>query len=215
MANNALIARLIGHAFADGHIHKTKRYFIYVNSNKRMHEHVCSMVRQAFGNVTISKGASISGTPRYQYSNIVGIEMSKHGAPVGSKVLNKTRIPDWISYGPADVKSAFLSALFDDEGYFRDTPTSRQIVFKAAKSLALKGNLEEYLQQIISMLDAFGIKTSGIKSDQIKRTKNGTQMISLRFWITSNKNFQMFKEHLQLLHPEKSQKLNNILSGSR
>lgn len=97
MANkNALLARLVGHAFADGHIHKTKNYFIYVNSNK------------------------------------VGKQLAKKGAPVGSKVLQAIRIPEWIINGATDIKSAFLSAIYDDEGYFRDTPTSRQIVFKAA-----------------------------------------------------------------------------------
>ncbi|MBI2075827.1 MAG: LAGLIDADG family homing endonuclease [Candidatus Aenigmarchaeota archaeon] len=165
--------------------------------------------------MSVSKGTSISGTPRYQYSNIVGIGLSKHGAPIGSKVLHEIKVPEWIASGDADIKSAFLGALFDDEGYFRDTPTSRQIVFKAAKSLSLKKNLEEYLRQIISMLDSFDIKTSSIRSDQIKKTKNGTEMISLRFWITKNENFQVFRKHLQLLHPERIEKLNNILCGSR
>jgi hypothetical protein len=212
MANKeVLLARLIGHTFADGNIHKNKKYFIYVNSNKQMHIEVQKIVKEIFGNVPLNIGTSISGTPRYQYSNIVGKYLADNGAPVGSKVLQKTKIPNWITNGNKKIKSAFLGAIFDDEGYFRDSPKCRQIVFKAAKSLNLQYNLEDYLLQLISILGSFKIKTSGIRSDQIKKTKDGTEMISLRFWITKYENFKNFRDCIELLHPERKEKLNNIL----
>lgn len=211
MANKTVIARLIGHAFADGNIHKNKRYFIYVNSCEKLHEEVHKMVKETFGNVTLNIGTSISGTPRYQYSNIVGKYLANKGAPVGSKVLQEIHIPKWIEKGNANIKSAFLGAVFDDEGYFRSDPNHRSIVFKAAKILTLKKNLEEYLEQLMSMLDSFGIKSSGIRKDQIKKNKDGTEMISLRFWITKNENFQKFQKEVQLIHPERIIKLNKMI----
>ena len=211
MANKtASLARLIGHTFADGHIHKNKQYFIYVNSNLQMHKEVQRVVKELFGDVSLNKGTSISGTPRYQYSNRVGRYLASKGAPIGSKVLQKTKIPNWIRNGNPKIKSAFLGAIFDDEGYFRDSSNCRQIVFKAAKSFELRENLEEYLLDIISLLNSLGVKTSGVKSDQIKHNKNGMKMISLRFWITKNENFQAFRNKIQILHPERVAKLENI-----
>lgn len=212
MANKKiLLARLIGHTFADGNIHKNKKYFIYVNSNKQMQIEVQKIIKEIFGEVSLNIGTSISGTPRYQYSNKVGKYLVNSGAPVGSKVLQETKIPEWIEHGNNKIKSVFLGAIFDDEGYFRDSPNCRQIVFKAAKSLKLKNNLENYMEQLISMLSSFGIKTSGIRRDQIKKTRDGTEMISLRFWITKYENFMRFQKCIKILHPERKEKLTNIL----
>lgn len=212
MANRqTLLARLIGHAFGDGNIHKNKRYFSYINSNKQMQREVENIVRNIFGKVSLCKVTSISGTPIYQYSNKVGKYLADKGAPVGSKVLQEIQIPKWIESGNTNIKSAFLGAVFDDEGYFRDSPKCRQIVFKAAKCLKLKRNLEEYLGQLISILESLNIETSGIRSDQIKKNKGGTEMISLRFWITKSENFHTFQKRIEILHSEKKKKLNNIL----
>lgn len=88
MANKkAMLARLVGHTFADGNIHKNKQYFTYVNSNKQMHIEVQDMITKIFGSVALNIGTSISGTPKYQYSNKVGKYLVEFGAPVGSKVL--------------------------------------------------------------------------------------------------------------------------------
>lgn len=212
MANKVLLARLIGHSFADGNIHKNKQYFIYVNSNNDLQNEVKSIVNSLFGNVAMNIGTSISGTPRYQYSNKVGKYLVSKGAPKGSKVLQEIHIPEWIKNGKSDIKSAFLGAIFDDEGYFRDSPNCRQIVLKAAKTLHLKKNLEEYLEDLMSMLEAFDIKSSGIRKDQIKKNKDGTEMISLRFWITKKENFQKFRDCVDIRHPERKNKLNNMFS---
>lgn len=65
------------------------------------------------------------------------------------------------------------------------------------------------------MLEEVNIKTSGIRSDQVKKNMDGTDTISLRFWITKKENFHNFAENIELLHPERKQKLDNILSMSR
>ena len=204
---NKTIARLIGHAFGDGSIHHKKLYFIYTNSNHGMQLNVKKLVTSQFGRVPLNRGTAISGTPRYQYSNRIGKILSSFGAPVGSKVLNRTRVPDWIISGPRGIKAAYLAALYDDEGYFRDSPNSRQIVFKAAKASHLRGNLMKYLETLRKLLREFSIETSQIKTDQIKKRDDGIEMTSLRFWITSHKNFVLFSKSIPLLHKEKKRRL--------
>lgn len=210
MANEIMLARLMGHVFGDGSINKRKLYFIYTNSNEKLQQIVQQIIEQQFGKIKFNIGTSIGGTPRYQYSNVVGKYLAKRGAPVGSKVLQSTRIPDWILKGTDEIKSAFLSAIYDDEGNFRDERNTMQITFKSAKTKQLKKELELYLSQIIKMLINLGIKTSEIKHDQLKQRKDGNEIISLRFWITGRKNFRKFQEKITILHPDKSTKLLNM-----
>ena len=212
--NDAEIARLIGHAFGDGSIHQ-KHYFIYTNTCNALHQHVKQIVIKNFGNVKFNVNTAISGTPRYQYSNIVGNLLMKHGAPVGSKTMQRTPVPDWIYNGNRKVMSSYLSALFDDEGAFRNEKNTNQIVFKAAKMLHLKSDLEAYMSQLIDMLKILGIKASSIKSDQIKFRQNGEKVVSLRFWITSKNNFEAFKKIILLVHPDKRVKLSDMINSYR
>ena len=212
MANENL-ARLVGHAFGDGSVHKKKAYFIYTNSNAKLHENVNQLIESQFGVVSQNRGTSISGTPRTQFSNKVGKKIVNLGAPMGSKVLQETKVPIWILNGSNKIKRAFLAALFDDEGNFRNDKNSRQIVFKSAKVISKQKNLEKYLGQLTKMLNEFGIKTSKIKKDQVKKRRDGKQIVSLRFWITGRKNFLAFKEIIPLRHPDKSRNLNEMASA--
>jgi intein/homing endonuclease len=206
MANNT-IARLVGHAFGDGSIHNKKQYFIYTNSDENLQQNVKKLVKSSFGIVSLNQGTAISGTPRYQYSNKVGRVLVSFGAPIGSKVLNFTQIPKWIKNGSRSSKAAFLAALYDDEGYFRDSRNCRQIVFKAAKIYHLRTNLTAYLEDVRKLLYEFGIESSEIKFDQIKKREDGKKMISLRFWITGRNNFALFRKSIPLFHKEKRRKL--------
>lgn len=214
MANEQILARLVGHAFGDGSIHHSKQYFIYTNSNETLQKRVKGMVNGVFGRVKYNIGTSMGMTPRYQYSNKVGKALVQKGAPIGSKVMQRTQVPIWIFEGNKRVKSAFLGALFDDEGYFRNTSDSRQIAFKTAKVFGKRENLKEYLDQLIKMLNSLGVKTSDIKSDQIKSREDGEKIISLRFWITGRENFKKFSENIMLFHPEKEKKMLEMC-GSR
>jgi hypothetical protein len=66
MERETAIARLIGHAFGDGSIHKTKYYFIYTNSNDVLQRKVKELVIKTFGNVKYNVGTFIGGILRYQ-----------------------------------------------------------------------------------------------------------------------------------------------------
>jgi hypothetical protein len=105
MERETVIARLIGHVFGDGSIHKTKYYFIYTNSNNVLQQKVKELVIKTFGKVKYNVGTSIGGILRYQYPSRVGRFLSERGAPVGSKITQPTTIPEWIFKGDDKIKS--------------------------------------------------------------------------------------------------------------
>ena len=49
------IARLVGHAFGDGYIHKTKYYFVYTNSSAILHNYVRQLISDIFGDVKFNR----------------------------------------------------------------------------------------------------------------------------------------------------------------
>ncbi len=215
MANNLdLTSRLLGHAFGDGSIHGSKRYFIYTNATPELQTEVKDIVMRLFGKVSLNIATSIAGTPRYQYSNKVGYALCKRGAIAGSRVLQKTLLPEWICNGNDKVKASFLGALFDDDGYLRDSKNSKAIVLKATKIHYLEDNLRDYLNQIREMLEILGICASEIKFDQLKSRKDGCEMLSLRFWISGKENILRFKEQIPLSHPSKKVKFDNLFIGN-
>ncbi len=211
MANKKhLTSRLLGHVFGDGSIHKNKKYFIYTNATSELQSEVNKTIIGLLGKVPFNIGTSIAGTPRYQYSNKVGKFLLKKGAPLGSKIMQKTSVPKWILDGNEKIQTIFLGALFDDDGYFRDSAKCRQIVLKTAKVSYLEDSLRDYLAQIIQMLGNLGISTSDIKSDQLKTRKDGCEIVSLRFWITGKNNIMKFHEKIQLSHPSKKVKFDDL-----
>jgi hypothetical protein len=108
------------------------------------------------------------------------------------------------------VKTSFLSAVFDDDGYFRDERDCMQIVLKQAKIKQLEDSLIRYLQEISQLFHDLSIRTSEVKHDQEKIKSNKETVVSKRFWITDKVNFQRFRKLIPIQHPEKQIKLENM-----
>jgi len=207
---NERIARLVGHAFGDGYIHTTKLYLIYTNSSSSLLEHIRTVVSEEFGDVTVCPRRSGKGVPQLQFSANVGRALHSFGAPKGSKVHQQYSIPNWIRNGTREIKASFLSAIFDDEGYFREERDQMQIVLKQAKIARLEESLHRYLQGIARLLQDLGIQTSDVKRDQTKKRFNDETTISKRIWITGRTNFRQFREQIPIKHPDKCIKLTSM-----
>ena len=205
-------ARLVGHAFGDGNIHRRKFYFIYTNSNQQLHRFISQIIYTEFGNSKTVKRKSGKGIPQLQFSAKIGREIAKLGGVIGSKIHQPIKVPEWIKNGNEKIKANFLAAIFDDEGYFRDTKGCKQIVLKFSKIHELEKNLNEFLEEIRQMLLELDIKVSEIKNDQVKQNKRGEIVISKRIWITGKDNFLKFKEKIPIIHPEKVKKLSRLCS---
>ncbi len=197
---NAILARLVGHVFGDGHIHVRKYYFVYVNSERALLESVKRCVQQVFGNVKVSMGRSIGGVPRLQFSNVVGKHLSFLGAPVGSKIRSPTPIPKWIEAGSEEVLIGFLSSLVDDEFSLRKYDAT----IKVEKLASLINELKYYLLSLKKLFEEIGIEVSEPHSDQEKMKTNGEKVISMRVWITGRHNLRKLKK-LDIAHPRKKE----------
>jgi intein/homing endonuclease len=207
---NERIARLVGHAFGDGYIHTTKFYLIYTNSSNSLHEYLTHLVSEEFGKFSVCERKSGKGVRQQQFSAKVGRTLHSYGAPKGSKIHQDLSIPTWIRTGPENVKASFLSAIFDDDGYFRDERNCMQIAQKHAKIKTLEDSLINYLQEISQLFDDLGIRTSEVKDDQEKTKQNKETVISKRIWITDKVNFQIFRKGIPIQHPEKQFKLTRM-----
>lgn len=209
---NKNIASLVGHAFGDGNIHKNKFYFIYTNSNKQLRERVTEIITKEFEKISVNKRMSGKNIPQLQFSAKVGRELIKSGARAGSKVRQITEIPKWIMKGNKEIKVAFLSAIFDDDGYFRNTKNCRMIVIKFSKIIQLEKKLNSLLRGVSLLLKDIGIKTSDVKQDQKRINSRNETIISKRIWITKKENFIKFKKEIPIFHPQKINKLDSMCS---
>ncbi len=207
---NERIARLVGHAFSDGYIHTTKFYFIYTNSSSVLHEYVNRMISEEFGDFDVCQRESGKGVRQQQFSAKVGRILYSHGAPKGSKIHQSLSVPTWIRTGTEKLKSSFLSAVIDDDGYVRDERDCMQIVLKHAKIKPLEDSLIRYLQEIAQMLESLSVQISEVKHDQEKIKRNNETVVSKRIWITGKVNFRRFRELIPIRHPEKQIKLANM-----
>lgn len=196
------LASLIGHALGDGHIAKTT--FDYTNKNKGLIEEVEAHCKNLFQ----IKGRIIYRRDAYEifFPLVVAKLLFLCGAPKGRKTTQQIHLPNWIVYGSHEIKSSFLRALFDDEGWVGVTPGNFTIGFAQNKKEDLIGNHRKYMEQIKSMVQEFGIKTSGIF--KIPQKNNSIQ---LGFKIIGRGNIERFLHGIGFTHKEKQDKASKIL----
>jgi len=150
------------------------------------------------------------------YQTHFGLELSKAshfskklsllGAPKGNKVMQPFLVPEWVYNGPREVKRAFLSAVFGGEG---SAPFKNRwrIQFVLSKSEEYLQNLLDFLNQIRSMLDYFGIKTTFI---QVRKQKG--RHFHGRFYVTGRENIHKFYNELTFSYAsEKQEALNKLI----
>ena len=207
---NQNTARLLGHSFGDGYIHRAKAYFVYTNSSRELLDGVKESVAREIGKVSTCLRTSICGTPKIQFSPIVGRKLQSLGALQGSKTRQETVIPSTITKGNKTTIADFLGALCDDEANVRTDSGSKQIALKSAKIASLEVELEAYLNQIKEMFDSIGITCSDPKSDRTY-VRGGVTKISKRIWITGSTNFATFARNIVLKHSHKQARLHALL----
>ncbi len=137
---------------------------------------------------------------------IYGILQKNPGAPVGNKVFQPFHIPDWIFHGPDEVKLAFLSVIYGNEGS-KPVDNRWRIQFVLSKNKENVGNLLIFLNQIRTMLNHFGMSTSFIQL----RTQKRRQFCG-RFYIKGRDNLRKFYNLLEFSYAlEKQEVLESLL----
>jgi hypothetical protein len=133
--------------------------------------------------------------------------LAKLGSPIGNKVLQPFLIPEWILYGPEDIKITFLNSVYGGEGS-APTDGAWRIQFVISKNIDNIENLLEFENQIRQMLFHIGITTTHIQL----RNQKGRHFHG-RFYIKGKENLRKFYNLLQYSYAsEKQEVLANLIA---
>ena len=107
------------------------------------------------------------------------------------------RIPDWIKQSDNEFKSAFLQAMYDDEGFLY--PQKYMIVIAFANRM-LTEDVRELVQSI------------GISTNPIRLHNSKTRTLMHYFSITGRRNIFNFHRQVNFIHPIKRKKIEMLIS---
>jgi len=206
------LASLVGHCIGDGSL--TNRQFSYFNTCKQLVDEVKNEVNIAFSTNIIPTEFEKDRGLEIEFPTSIARLLLLAGAPIGNKLLNEIRVPNWIIEGSKEIKVAFIKALFDDEGWIkikwnrRSKNTQRLIGINMAKKETLLKGHERFLEDGRKLLMEFKIKPSKISN--MGKTKNG---ISLGFTISNFQNLENYFKTINFSHPSKEQKLLKSLTS--
>lgn len=153
---NHNLAALVGHVIGDGTI--TRAYeFQYTNSDMGVVKKVKTLVKNVFNcNMFYYHKEKKKNTiiEKIKFPGIIGKILVTVGTPKGKKVVQVFDIPPWIKEGNNKIKSAFLGALFDDDGSVRG---GYLISFTHSKRKYLRKGHETFMNSVSKLLTDLGI----------------------------------------------------------
>lgn len=132
--------------------------------------------------------------------SLIGRFLFSLGAPIGNKTKKDFLVPDWIIKSE-ECKRQFLRGIFDDELStikLKKGNSFREATFRMAKIEKYQKNLNEFLSQLINLIEGFRVKCSLIGKpyfESLQKDKNKT--FSQCFRILGNrKNMINFYENI-------------------
>ena len=123
------------------------------------------------------------------------------GVPTGKKVFQPFLVPDWIYYGSDEIKKAFLSMIYGNEGS-KPQDNKWRIQFVLSKSKEHVFNLLEFLNQIRAMLAYLGISTSHV---QLRKQKG--REFHGRFYIKGKEDLLKFYNKVGFAYASEKQEV--------
>ena len=149
-------------------------------------------------------------------SKSVTLLLNELGVSKGNKTNTPFQVPKWILNAPDKIKSAYLTGLFDCEGYvccsnLKTGKTRWQISINMCKNEALLSNGLFFMNQLRELLSSFGIKSSPVRTVKENIRKDGSQSISMRFDIEKS-SFRNFYKYVGFHIREKQMKLLSALN---
>lgn len=130
------------------------------------------------------------------------------GVPIGDKVIQSFKLPNWIFELNRDLKRIFLGVLWSCEGSKPLICKNRyNLSFCMAKNEKLKQEHKLFLNQIRDLFQEFDIDTSDIAWDK-RRTLRQDKVVSRKayFYIRSySKNFLKFYHQIPLFAKKKQE----------
>ncbi|MBI2543154.1 MAG: hypothetical protein HYW24_03140 [Candidatus Aenigmarchaeota archaeon] len=198
------LASLVGHAIGDGHA-STER-FKYINKSKELTSEVKQFTKEIFG--IDGRDFIYKDCFGIEYPGIVGRLLSLIGVPLGRKVIQEIKISEWIKSGSKEIKSAFIRALFDDEGSFVLGKHQKFISISMYKRKELVGSHLEFLEELRGILIELGIRPSKIS---FKKDWKDTKEFGFR--IYSKQSLMSFYTHVGFTHKIKNHELSYYIEN--
>lgn len=198
---SAFIAMNIGFLMCDGHLKKDLQQVCYFFNQKRDAE----LFKKDFLSVFNKEKLSLVYRA---YCYTVGIcnrnlllFFNYLGVPTGNKVYKPFLVPNWIYSGPTNIKRIFLSTIYGNEGS-KPQDNRWRIQFVLSKTKEYVPNLLQFLNQIRTMLNHFGIGTSNIQLRKQKR-----RAFCGRFYIKGKENLVKFYNEIGFLYASEKQEI--------
>ena len=189
------LASLVGHALGDGHV--GLKGFIYSNKERALLDSVQKSVGVVFGHLkpySFEQQSVVS----LRYPRAVGRILVAAGAIEGNKAYQNFGLPEWITNGSFPIRTAFIRALFDDEGSVDET----NIIL----GMACRGEPKQYMIALCGMLNDLGIRCTV----KLFEPCPSGRMHGLR--IKRYENLSSFAELVGFTHPQKAAKLQVLLA---
>lgn len=202
------MASLVGHVFGDGYIGKNKRQFEYCNDNPNLLNEVRNYVREIFVLEPMTERRN-----RLGYSTIVGEVLELFGAHLAPKIYSEKLVPNWVKYGPAEIKIAFLKALFDDDGsvMYSKNYNAKGINFYQIRDKSILQSSHEFLSEVRELLKEFSIM-AGKPHLRKFYSINGEERAISYINITDYKSILNFYYRIGLTDGEKFNRLKKIIA---
>jgi len=191
------LASLTGHAFGDGHVSVER--FKYVNKRKELVTEVKEFTKLIFGHE--GREFFYNGCYGIEFPGIIGRLFSFIGIPLGRKTGQELKIPEWVKNGTKEVKSAFLRALFDDEGSIINSKQDFISISMYKQNNLINSHIR-FLDEIRSLLMDLEINPS-----KVSFKKNYKETKEFGFRIYNKKSLLNFSKNVNFNHYIKSQKL--------
>ena len=200
---NSDVSRIVGELISDGHMQNDYRNLIsFYSEHKYLIDSFSKRMNDVF-NVS-SWIYQDKRSVRYKLfinSKEVLIKLELLGVPSGNKTNQIFLVPDWIYSGSKNIKSNFLSAIFDCEGYIYKTTNKKngkirwRIGIEYYKNEKYLDSAKLFMNQIREMLLDFGIISSPVRLKKGNIRKDGSKSIGVRFEIEM-KSFKNFYKYI-------------------
>ncbi len=187
------LAQILANLYCDGCIDKINCYTAtYVNTYKELVSRFKNNFIKVFGKIELYEGKT--------HVYIINLPAFIGKLLYHKFQINEDKIPIQVINSSKEIKSAYLQAVFDDEGS----------IHKGHGQIRIKMKPKSYIEDVQKLIQEFGIETSQVIKEHDKR--NGRNYYY--FLISGMYNIRKFHDEIGFFHPKKKnliiKHLNNI-----
>ncbi len=198
---STFLAMNVGFLMCDGHLRENLQQINYFFNQKEDVDLFKKYFLSVFNQEKLSVAYHSSCFRVGIYNKSLAMLFNSLGVPTGNKVYKPFLVPEWIYYGPDNIKRIFLSTIYGNEGS-KPQDNKFRIQFVLSKTKEFVPNLLQFLNQVRAMLNHFDISTSHIQLRKQKR-----RAFCGRFYIKGKDNLTKFYNQIGFLYASEKQEV--------